>query len=192
VLFDTLSKARIESVFLFATDGFEPYQWAAARLMRSICIYGQVIKERRNNRVAQIERRLLIGNASQLNDVLLHSEDSETLNTSFVERLNLTIRQGSSYLSRRTICYARYNEYLEDQVALLQCYYNFIRPHQALKFGQEVRTPAMQAGLTTRRLSFRDVFTARIVLFLYLFFWIKARCGFTRFQHSHRRFATVP
>jgi hypothetical protein len=31
------------------------------------------------------------------------SEDSSKLNTSFVERLNLTIRQGSAYLFRRTI-----------------------------------------------------------------------------------------
>ena len=27
-----------------------------------------------------------------------------------------------------------------------------------LKFGREIRTPAMQAGLTTRRLTFRDIF----------------------------------
>ena len=31
-------------------------------------------------------------------------------------------------------------------------------PHRALKFGREVRTPAMQAGLVSKRLSFRDVF----------------------------------
>ena len=30
----------------------------------------------------------------------MKSEDSEHLNTSFVERLNLTIRQGSAYLRR--------------------------------------------------------------------------------------------
>src|SRR4030095_7661812 len=38
------------------------------------------------------------------------SEDSSKLNTSFVERLNLTIRQGSAYLSRRTICQARWKD----------------------------------------------------------------------------------
>ena len=30
----------------------------------------------------------------------------------------------------------------------------------ALHFGREVRTPAMQAGLVAKRLTFRDVFTA--------------------------------
>ncbi len=38
--------------------------------------------------------------------------------------------------------------------------YNFVRPHRALKFGREVRTPAMQAGLTKKRRTFREVFTS--------------------------------
>jgi hypothetical protein len=38
-----------------------------------------------------------------LEERLRDSEDSSKLNTSFVERLNLTIRQGSAYLLRRTI-----------------------------------------------------------------------------------------
>ena len=37
---------------------------------------------------------------------------------------------------------------------------NFLRPHSALRFGKVTRAPAMQAGLTTKRLSFRDIFTA--------------------------------
>ena len=41
---------------------------------------------------------------------------------------------------------------------MLRCYYNFVRPHRALKFGRETRTPAMQAGLTTRRLTLREIF----------------------------------
>ena len=29
-----------------------------------------------------------------------------------------------------------------------------------MRFGRELRTPAMQAGLATRQLSFREIFTA--------------------------------
>ncbi len=61
-----------------------------------------------------------------------------TLNTSFVERLNLTIRQGSSYLGRRTLFQTRWKECLEDHIELFRCHYNFVRPHRALKFGREV------------------------------------------------------
>ena len=50
------------------------------------------------------------------------------------------------------------NDKLEQHLELLRCHYNFVRPHRALKFGSETRTPAMQAGLTTRRLTLREVF----------------------------------
>ncbi len=62
---------------------------------------------------------------------------------------------------RRSICHARCADQLRGQVELLRCHYNFVRPHRALKFGRETRTPAMQAGLVTKRLSFRGIFTAR-------------------------------
>jgi hypothetical protein len=42
--------------------------------------------------------------------------------------------------------------------------HHFIRPHRALKFGREVRTPSMQAGLTRRQLTFREIFEAGIAL----------------------------
>ena len=52
---------------------------------------------------------------------------------------------------------------LDEHLELLRCYYNFVRPHGALKFGREIRTPAMQVGLTTRRLTFRDIFLATTI-----------------------------
>jgi hypothetical protein len=107
-----------------------------------------------------VERRAVIG-AGRLKQALRNSEDSLKLNTSFVERLNLTIRQGSSYLGRRTICQARSKQYLDDHLELLRCHYNFVRPHRALKFGREVRTPARQAGLTKQALTLREIFSSR-------------------------------
>jgi len=91
------------------------------------------------------------------------SEDAEKLNTSFIERLNLTIRQGCSYLGRRVLAHARSAACLTDALELLRCHYNFMRRHRGLRFGKELRTPAMQAGLTSRRLSFRDIFTSPLV-----------------------------
>ena len=99
-----------------------------------------------------------MGASWRFEEVLNNSEDSSTLNTSFIERMNLTIRQGSAYLSRRTLSHARSEEKLEEHLELLRCHYNFVRLHSALKFGRETRTPAMQARLATRRLTFREVF----------------------------------
>jgi hypothetical protein len=149
---------------LIATDGFEFYERVVRRVFGPACLYGQVIKTRRNDRVVSVELRTRIGAAWRWEQVLGDSEDSEQLNTSFIERLNLTIRQGSAYLCRRTICYARRTERLAAHLELLRCYYNFVRPHRALRFGREVRTPAVQAGLTTRRLTLREIFSSTIVL----------------------------
>jgi hypothetical protein len=121
----------------------------------------------------------MIGAAWRFEKALCDSEDSSKLNTSFIERLNRTIRQGSAYLCRRTICQAQRKEGLEDHIELFRCYYNFIRPHRALKFGLEIGTPAMQAGLVSERLSFRDVFMAipEKILFVLVFIGITEDLG---------------
>ena len=109
---------------LITTDGFEFYKKVIGRVFGPACLYGQVIKTRRNDRIVKVERRTVIGGTWGLQQTLRDSEDSSKLNTSFIERLNLTIRQGSAYLLRRTICQARWKERLEDNLELLRCYYN--------------------------------------------------------------------
>ena len=168
---DTISRGRFKERFLFTTDGFEPYVWAAISMLAFVCVYAQVIKKRRKNRVTQVTRKLIMGTQEQLENCLLNSEDSETINTSFVERDNLTIRRGNSYLHRKTASHARDVGLLDGSLSLQMCHYNFIRPHSALKFGKEIRTPAMQAGIVARKLSFRDIFTSRELLFLCLIIW---------------------
>ncbi|MCZ6792916.1 MAG: hypothetical protein O7J95_04805 [Planctomycetota bacterium] len=61
-----------------------------------MCLLGQVLKTRRNDRVVKVERRQAVGIPWKFDEALADSEDSVTLNTSFVERLNLTIRQGTA------------------------------------------------------------------------------------------------
>ena len=154
---------NLEQIPLVVTDGFGFYEKVVRRVFGAACLYGRVIKTRRNDRIVKVERRAVLGDRWRLEQALHDSEDSVKLNTSFVERLNLTIRQGSAYLGRRTICQARQKERLNDHLELLRCHYNFVRPHRALKFGRAVRTPAMQAGLTRRRLTLREIFSSRVV-----------------------------
>jgi len=103
------------------------------RVFGPACLYAQVIKTRRNDRIGKVERRPVIGAAWRFDEALLESEDSSTLNTSFVERLNLTIGQASAYLTRRTTCHARCVQQLKNQLEMVRCHYNFLRPHRALK-----------------------------------------------------------
>jgi hypothetical protein len=146
------------------TDGFEYYARVVREIFSPTCIYAQVLKTRRNDRIISVERRQVIGTALRFQKALFESEESSTLNTSIVERLNLTIRQGCAYLTRRSACHARCEKQLENQIEIVRCHYNFLRPHRKLKFGSEMRTPAMQAGLTSRRLTFREIFSSTEVL----------------------------
>jgi IS1 family transposase len=179
---DIAERANHEAIPLITTDGFEFYERVIVQVFGPACVYGQVIKTRRNNRIVKVERRTVIGTEGRFEERLQRSEDSSTLNTSFIERLNLTIRQGSAYLCRRTICHARWKERLEGHLELLRCYYNFVRPHRALKFGRELRTPSIQAGLTGKRLTLREIFCSGIVFLAMCEFVLVFVCSATSFS----------
>lgn len=171
LLNEVTKRGIITDRFLFATDGYAPYEWASKKIFKSACVYGQVIKKRKNNRVTRVTRKVKIGTLARLEELLLHSEDSNSLNSAFIERLMLTIRKGCSYLGRKTSSHARQGEYLADQVSLFRCYYNFVRPHSGLKFGTEVYTPAMQAGIVDRKLTIRDMLSTVIIFAVFLSFY---------------------
>jgi len=82
LLNQVIDACQIVNPFIFTTDGFEPYSWAAKNLLDSICLYAQVIKKRRKNRIIKVERRLIIGTKSKLEQLLFESEDSSTKNNS--------------------------------------------------------------------------------------------------------------
>ena len=90
---------------MIATDGYKYYQSVVQKIFGVNCVYGQVMKTWRKNRITRVETKLVIGSEWRLQDALEESEDSHKLNTSFIERLNLTVRQGSAYLGRRTACH---------------------------------------------------------------------------------------
>jgi hypothetical protein len=73
----------------------------------------------------------------------------------FIERVNLTIRQGVSLLTRRTWSLPQTDQHLLNHVEWWRGYYHWIRPHQTLREpipGEtrryRNRTPAMALGLT--------------------------------------------
>ncbi len=77
----------------------------------------------------------------------------------------------TQYLHRRSTAHARWPHRLKEHLELLRCHYNFIRPHMALQFGTIRRTPAMQAGLTSRPLTFRQIFSSRVLVVFMIWAW---------------------
>ena len=155
---DTLRRGHFVGTPLIATDGFTFYERVVRALFGVSCVYAQVIKTWRQNRVTKVERRAVIGTSQRLERALEDSEDSVRTNTSYIERLNLTLRQTVAYLRRRSPTHARCPRRMQRQLELAKCHYNFIRKHASLRFGNEVRTPAMVAGIRDHVCSFRDVF----------------------------------
>src|SRR5207302_5587220 len=93
------------------------------------------------------------------------------INTAFVERLNLTIRQHVAAVGRRVTTLCKHAAGLRQQLMLYQVYYNFCLPHTSLRqplpqplpthgTGSakcwQAQTPAMAAGLTDHVWSSRE------------------------------------
>jgi IS1 family transposase/transposase-like protein len=65
-------------------------------------IYGQVKKHYRRRRLIRVTLKMRLGTQADLKDTLQRLGFSGRLNTAFIERVNLTVRQGVSALTRRT------------------------------------------------------------------------------------------
>jgi IS1 family transposase/transposase-like protein len=130
--------------------------------------YGQVQKCYRRRRLVRIRCRVPCGNAAALRAALRALGWSGRVNTAFVERLNLTVRQGVAALSRRTWATAQTADRMRLHLEWWRGYYHFVRPHRGLRVARrctcpgagrrpprryDPRTPAMAAGVTMRRWS---------------------------------------
>ncbi|MGI9336281.1 MAG: hypothetical protein ACR2RL_24290, partial [Gammaproteobacteria bacterium] len=122
------------------------------------CIYAQVVKTWRKDRVTRVRWRAVVGTTRRLEKTLDASEDSTRANTAYIERLDLTIRQSVASLRRRSPTHAGCEKQLRQQLEFARCHYNSIRRHTGLRFGRELRMPAMVAGLCDRVCSFWEVF----------------------------------
>lgn len=112
--------------------------------------YGQIVKQRRGGRIAEIEERIVFGEPEEVRAAL-----GGKVSTSHVERDNSTARRHNGRLTRKTLGYAKTVEALEAACAWTDLVYNFGRPHKALQVPSggggrkwRERTPAMAAGLT--------------------------------------------
>jgi transposase InsO family protein len=135
-------------------------------------VYGQVIKHQRRRKTVEVERRVLVGEAAQYRERLSRAGLSGRINTSFVEILNLTIRQSISKLTPRTWGPAKFTPELMEHLEWWKAYYHFVRYHESLEEAliqpvkrkgkqqprkHRKRTLAMLAGLTDRRWTVREL-----------------------------------
>lgn len=146
-LVKTLRK-RIKSIWLFLSDGLDHYIKKIARRFRD-ATYIQMVKHYKGRKLESLEIRHIQGLPVAVVEELIRLHGIGTgINTAFVERLNLTERQSSAKLKRKTLCYAKLVQRLSGFMNLFQAYYNFVRPHESLEENGVKRTPGMAARLT--------------------------------------------
>lgn len=134
--------------------------------------YGQVDKRRAGGRVVEVRRRILLGTEADIVQVLQADRCGSQINTSYVERDNLTSRQSNGRLVRKTLSHSKKKDFLQRQLDLEDAIFNFVRPHSALKIklartgrhGRKwkQRTPAMVAGLTDHIWTLEELLSRRI------------------------------
>jgi transposase InsO family protein len=107
---------------------------------------------------------MLWGKRHHLFDRLKAAGLNACIQTAFIERLNLTLRQGVAALSRKTWSYAHTQQHLLLHLEWFRAYYHLVRPHEALaqpvpglKSRFHPRSPAMALGLTNHVWTVKEV-----------------------------------
>lgn len=118
-------------------------------------LYGQLIKRKQGYRLTFTITRMLWGSRNAFYQLLAAQGFRTTIQTAFVERVNLTIRRGIAPLMRKTWSLAQSPEHLLLHCEWWRTYYHFVRPHDSLQLpvpglprARILRTPAMAAGVT--------------------------------------------
>ena len=182
---------------LFLTDGFKEYttallthygQWVQPARRQATgpapkprwlplpqLLYAQVVKTVRRRRLVGVTHRVVFGSLEAINQVL--APLGWHINTAFVERINLTIRQHVAAVGRRVNTLCKGEDGVRQQLAIYHVYYNFCLPHASLRLPlpQPERThgsgsakqwrpctPAMAAGLTDHVWTLREMLLFRV------------------------------
>jgi hypothetical protein len=138
-------------------------------------LYAQVVKQYRRRRVVGVQHRVIFGTLVATEQVL--STYGWRINTAFVERLNLDIRQRVAAGGRRVNTLCKGEDGLQQHLVLWQSSHNFVLPHASLRqpllipeptHGSgsakqwRLSTPAMAAGLTDHVWTLREVLLFRV------------------------------
>jgi len=138
-------------------------------------LYAQVVKTVRRRRLVRVRHRVVFGTLEAVQQVL--AACGWQMNTAFIERINLSIRQHVAAVGRRVTTLCKGEDGLRQQLVLYHVYYNFCLPHASVRqpFPQPVpthgmgsaktwqpQTPAMAAGLTNQVWSLREVLLFRV------------------------------
>jgi IS1 family transposase len=130
--------------------------------------YARVCKRKENSRIVEIVEEIVFGEPEEVLH-LLGADSGGKINTSYVERLNLSIRNSLARFIRRGMNCSKNINIHTNAIDFFQAWYNFVKPHKSLRIEikegnkkWKQRTPAMAEGLTDHVWSLYDLLCFRI------------------------------
>jgi hypothetical protein len=130
--------------------------------------YAQICKQKEKGRVVEVLQRVVFGDPEEVMKSL-GIDSGGKINTAYIERLNLTIRNSLARFVRRGMNCSKDLWIHSHAIDFFQAWYNLVKPHQSLRIGINEcrkrwaqRTPAMAEGLTDHVWSLRELLTFRV------------------------------
>jgi len=123
--------------------------------------YAVVHKTREKGKITKVDKRIVFGTEESIKECLKKTI-SNTINTSYIERSNLTLRQNDAHLQRKTLKFAKNMDYFEAKLNIIIFHYNFIKTHWSLSKNEDKsftpRTPAMKANIVKNKWTIKFAF----------------------------------
>ena len=133
LVFERVELPTVENPIRFFSDGNISYIEVIASLYCEPCVkYGQIIKEKKNNRISMILKKVIFGKPE-------HSD----ISTSIVESLNNKIRQKMSRFGRKADSFSKTEEGMEAALSTFQFVTNFMDT-------KDGNSPMMIEGITDK------------------------------------------
>jgi len=127
-----------------STDAWAAYPEAVDRHFGPDVDYGMVDKDYVAPLAPEAARRYSPARLLRVTKtVVAGAPDTDLISTSYIERMNLSVRVSLKRFARLTIAHSKRLRNLEAAVSLFVAHFNFVRVHETLRC-----TPAMEAGLT--------------------------------------------
>ena len=130
--------------------------------------YAKVCKKRKNGRLVEIIQSIVYGDPDEIRQ-LLGVDSGGKINTAYIERLNLTIRNSLARFVRKSMNCSKILDRHTYALDFFQAWYNFAKPHKSLRLRVDQgrkkwmqRTPAMAEGLTDHIWTIKELMTFRM------------------------------
>ena len=143
--------SRLANRVQLTTDGHGAYLSAVDGAFGTSIDYAMLVKQ--YGTASEGEKRYSPAVCLGAQRTVIHGNpDPAHINTSYVERQNLTMRMHMRRFTRLTNAFSKKFENHCHMVALYAVWYNFIRIHKTLRV-----TPAMESGIVDHLFSFEDL-----------------------------------